>query len=348
MPGKKPTIKQIAAYTGVSIGTVHRAIYGKEGVGEETRKRILEAVEQMNYTVDETASSMKRKSLRIAVVLPKPVGEERFFLRGIWSGIKKAADSLERYRVEFVFIESEYNLEMIAMELQKLYDTMLDDINGLITLSDDKASNEWISRFYRQGVTVVLLASYGNVVDVFCSIKVNHKKAGELAGEFLFKTQRRQNGKVLLLSGNQDAYTNLKYGDAFAHYLKENMPMHELIQVDGLGKKQIEKRCRDLLKNEDIEAVFCCNARNTFVLCELLDTSDRKDIILIGTDVFKEIEQYLENDILTAVISQSNFEQGEKAVSVIYEYLTLGSREKSIVEMPFSLVMKSNYKYFSC
>ena len=49
MAGKKVTLKEIAQKTGVSLGTVHRAIYNKSGISEATRKRILEEVERSNY-----------------------------------------------------------------------------------------------------------------------------------------------------------------------------------------------------------------------------------------------------------------------------------------------------------
>jgi len=346
MAGKKTTIKEIAEKTGVSIGTVHRAIYGKEGVGEETRKRILAEVEKMNYKVDEVASSLKRKELRIAVVLPKACGEERFFFRGIWEGIKKASDNLEKYKVQFTYIESEYNLNEISLELKRLFDTELDEINGLITLSDDKESNEWISRFYHQGVTVVLLASYGKTENVFSSIKVNHQKAGELAAEFIQKMLGGRKGEIMLLTGNRGAYTNQNYGNAFIDYLNKCEISNPLIKVDGFGRKEIEQQCRDLLESENIVAIFCCNARNTYVLCEILDEYPKRDIIFLGTDVFSELKPYLDKGILTAVISQMNFEQGERAVNVLYQYLTTGSRDKKTEEMPVSIVMKSNYEYY--
>ena len=36
------TIKEIAAEAGVSTGTVHRALYGKKGLSEQTRQQILD------------------------------------------------------------------------------------------------------------------------------------------------------------------------------------------------------------------------------------------------------------------------------------------------------------------
>ena len=94
MAGKKVTLKEIAQKTGVSLGTVHRAIYNKSGISEATRKRILEEVERSNYQVDEAASVLKRGAKKVMVVLPKPQNEDRFYFRGIWRGIREAAKGM--------------------------------------------------------------------------------------------------------------------------------------------------------------------------------------------------------------------------------------------------------------
>ena len=80
MAQKKVTLKESAQRTHVSLGTVHRAIYGKSGISEETRKRVLEEVERSNYQVDEAASVLKRGAKNVVVVLPKAQDEDRFYL----------------------------------------------------------------------------------------------------------------------------------------------------------------------------------------------------------------------------------------------------------------------------
>ncbi|MBT9778035.1 substrate-binding domain-containing protein [Clostridium sp. MCC353] len=346
MKNGKPTIKEIAEKTGVSIGTVHRAIYGKEGVGEETRKRILAEVEKMNFQIDAAASSLKRKTINIAVVLPQPKGEDQYYFRGIWEGIKEAAEEVQKYKINFIYIESEYRMDKLSMELQKLYDTMLDDINGLITLSDTNDSNEWIARFYKQGVTIVLISSYGRIENYFCSIKVDHVKAGRLAAEFLSAALPADQGKILLLSGNADLFSNRNYANGFLEDIKRRGIENEMIVLDGFGKEDVEERCRILLDTEDISAIFCCNARNTYILCQLLEQRQKKRPLFIGTDVFFELKPYFENGILTASIYQSNKEQGRMAVEVLYRYLTTGSRSRSQEFVPIGLVMKSNCEYY--
>ena len=346
MKSGKPTIKEIAARTGVSIGTVHRAIYGKEGVGEETRKRILEEVERMNYHVDEAASSLKRKALTIAVVLPRTQGEDRFYFRGIWEGVKQAAADLGKYKVEFRYFESEYSLDKMANELQRIYDTILDDIDGLITISDSEDSNEWIARFYKQGVTVVLVSSYGRVENYFCSIKVEHEKAGRLAAEYMRDTCSTRPGKLLVLTGNRDIFSNRRYADAFLTQMKEYDAGRGIICVDGFGYDEINGRCREILAGEQIAGIFACNARNTYTMCGILQDMGQEQVFFIGTDVFYELKPYFDRGVINASIYQYNREQGKRAVEILYQYLISGSRERGREYLPIGLVLRNNSEYF--
>jgi LacI family transcriptional regulator len=56
---KKITIKEVALKAGVSIGTVSKVLNDKGYVGKETRKRVLEAIELLNFRVNANARSLK-------------------------------------------------------------------------------------------------------------------------------------------------------------------------------------------------------------------------------------------------------------------------------------------------
>ncbi|MHC1770278.1 MAG: LacI family DNA-binding transcriptional regulator [Flexilinea sp.] len=58
------TIKEIAVLTGVSPATVSLVLNDKEGVSEETRKRILKVVEEKKYSLPQTHKKNLRGSIR--------------------------------------------------------------------------------------------------------------------------------------------------------------------------------------------------------------------------------------------------------------------------------------------
>ena len=52
-------LKDVAKIAGVSVSTVSRALNGKNCVNEETKKRIMDAVEQTNYRPNIISKSLK-------------------------------------------------------------------------------------------------------------------------------------------------------------------------------------------------------------------------------------------------------------------------------------------------
>lgn len=68
----KVTIKEIAKEAGVSIGTVSRVVNQKdEGVGQETRKRVLDVIARLNYQPNTLARALiTNQSKIIGLILP--------------------------------------------------------------------------------------------------------------------------------------------------------------------------------------------------------------------------------------------------------------------------------------
>ncbi len=60
----RPTLADIAAELNLSTMTVSRALNGKPGVGEQTRKRVLEAAERLGYQANWLAASLKASRTR--------------------------------------------------------------------------------------------------------------------------------------------------------------------------------------------------------------------------------------------------------------------------------------------
>jgi LacI family transcriptional regulator len=65
------TIKDVAKELGVSYSSISRALNGKEGVSEKTRKQIMETAERMGYQPNDLARGLVNKISRtIGVIIP--------------------------------------------------------------------------------------------------------------------------------------------------------------------------------------------------------------------------------------------------------------------------------------
>ena len=65
----RATIADVATTAGVSVGTVSRVLNDSPNVREHTRRRVSEAMKQLNYRPSRTAASLSRGSTRTVVIL---------------------------------------------------------------------------------------------------------------------------------------------------------------------------------------------------------------------------------------------------------------------------------------
>ena len=68
---KTPTIKDVAKRSGVGIGTVSRVLNGNPQISEETRKKVLKAIEELHYSPNVIGKKLSQnRSYLIAVLVP--------------------------------------------------------------------------------------------------------------------------------------------------------------------------------------------------------------------------------------------------------------------------------------
>ncbi|HHF08584.1 MAG TPA: LacI family transcriptional regulator, partial [Kosmotoga arenicorallina] len=65
---KKVTITDIAKLTGYSIKTVSRVINNAPNVREETRRKILQVIEEHNYSVNLLAKALRNSETRTVIL----------------------------------------------------------------------------------------------------------------------------------------------------------------------------------------------------------------------------------------------------------------------------------------
>ena len=253
---------------------------------------------------------------------------------------------MERQKIHYEYIESPYPLSRIWKELERVYDERLEEIDGLITAADGEEASVWISRFAKRRIPIVLLSSHyiGDSPMVSC-IKGDHERCGSLAAEFMRYGVKTKGGKILLLGGDERVYSNSVYARRFE---KDMLSWgYDLLRVDGFGWEEIETPCRRHLETSKIQGIFVANARNTYAVCRIVAEMGRgEDIFIVGSDVFEELRPYYESGLLNATICQYQWEQGNRAVRQMYEYLIRGNVLQKDDLLPPVLLMKNNYDYF--
>ena len=100
------TIKDVAKYAGVGIGTVSRVVNNEKAVGEQTRQKVLEAMKALNYSPNNMASQLRRKETRIIALLV-PVINHPFFAKLAYY----IEDEADRFGYSVILVSSQQRVD---------------------------------------------------------------------------------------------------------------------------------------------------------------------------------------------------------------------------------------------
>ncbi|CAM3929024.1 LacI family DNA-binding transcriptional regulator [Alkalicoccus chagannorensis] len=179
---KRPTIRDVAEKAGVSKAAVSYVLNDVKKVSEETRRRVLEAMEELSYEPDFTAISLtKRRSQLIGIIMP-----------------------LIDESISAVMQENSYYSEMISAVEKEARDNGFDIV--LAGLSEPSAYKAWVQKRRLDGllflglfpepiykamedmdVPAVLIDTYESHTRDYPSINMDDRRGGALAAAHLLE-----------------------------------------------------------------------------------------------------------------------------------------------------------------
>jgi LacI family gluconate utilization system Gnt-I transcriptional repressor len=178
-PKRPVTMAEVAARAGVSAMTVSRALRSDGEVSEETRRRILTAVEELGYVLDLSAGALSSKRTGFVAVLIPSINNSNFSdtARGI-------TEAIENQGLQILLGYTEYDMEKEEQLVQAMltrrpdgiiitdgrhtpkarrmlqsagipvvetWDLPADPIDHVVGFSNVEASRALVHRLYHQG-----------------------------------------------------------------------------------------------------------------------------------------------------------------------------------------------------
>lgn len=340
---RRATLRDIAKAAGVSAVTVHKVIYGKRGVADETRKKVLAIAKSMDYSVNEAASSLKRRALHIVVVLQgiDDPENQNFFFRKMWKGIDRAEGDLRDYGVRITRMECRNDWESQEEILCSL--GRRKDVDGVILHCwDETKLNPAIDCLFEKGVPTVTVNS-----DAIGSRRVGYvgapnERIGMLAAELMgrFITP----GGRVILAGGSKMVENLKANrGGFCSFLKSASPRTTVAEVYSQSDKECfkEEFAGALGDGGGVEGVYAITSRDTFNACSVIREAGLSGKIrVIGSDAFTELRAFFDDETLHATVWKDELAQAERAVKLLYQHLS--QRPTTVEPIRIGVVMRNN------
>lgn len=340
------TLKDVARRAGVSIVTVHKCIYGKPGVGEDTRKRVLDLVEQMHYTVGPATGLARVRRLNMAVLCPDMPGGQNSFFLAMQQGVERAARELSALGVQVRLYKSPMDWKAQAAILEELAGR--EDFHGVaVYCADESGLNPSFDALNRRGVPIVTFNSDAPRSCRLACVTAPALRMGELAAELLCKMERGHR-RLLIVGGDKrlDILRNNTTG--FYSYIQRHHPEISLLEINNAGHRDLAGELTKMLTSlDDITGVYCSMTRNGLPVCQALQKLGLgQKLRLVCTDVFPDLLPYLRDGTVDATIWQNPQAQSQNAVLLLHHYLTTGKLRQECFQIPINPVMDSNFEYF--
>jgi LacI family transcriptional regulator len=338
-------IHQIAELANVSIGTVDRALHGRDGIRESTRLRILHIARQIGYTPNLAARALSasKTGARIGVCIPREI---RFFYDQLWGGVFNEGRRLAQLGVQFEYRPVRALGEDDTKALRELLKA---GVNGIIvTAGNPKGLSPLIDEAEEKGVRVVCVstdAPESRRSTIVCVEPwLNGHLAGELMGKFV-----PPNSKVAVVAGMLTALDHRKKTDGFSDAFPRHCPGGEIVGIIEGHEDEDEsfQKTFDLLGREPLLAGIYVNTVNCLPVCRALGARHLAGKVkLITTDLFAEMAPYFQKGTISASIYQQPYRQGQIAVRLMADHLTGKTSFPSTVHLSPGVVMSSNLQLF--
>jgi len=268
------TLRDIAAATGLSIGTVSRALKNQSGMTEETRSKVREAAQRLGYNFGQLKSGPIRNIAFLLHSQHNTVASGAFFTPVLHSA--EEACRREGIALSFIpFAPGEPVLEMIRLHQP---DAIL--CAGFF-------EPEVLAALKQIGKPIVLVDMQRRG---FTSVNPDNMRGGYLATQHLLQMGRK---RVAMLSGSLAHYSIQQRNRGFRQALfdarvQADPDLEIVVPTMGDGDQGVAEAMASLLSlPKPADAVFCYNdstALAAMKFCASAGVKIPRDLAIVGFD----------------------------------------------------------------
>lgn len=339
-------MKDIAIKAGVSTATVSNVLNNSGRVGTKTREKVLKVIEDLNYTPNKIARSLKLQKTNTVGVIAEDVTV--FNTPSIIDGINKVAEMnglgtlLVNLRIYQKAGTDFSNKEQMREILGKAFDQLvMNQVDGIIYIAT-----------YKREITDIIRPLKLPVVYTYCetsnqedyAVNYNDEEAAYIATQHLIELGHTDIG---LISGMSDSIHSHERFKGYCRALKENaIPLHSPYVKNGdwevesgyqLTKElfSLEKRPTAIVSLNDLMAFGAMRAIKDLGLIV------PDDISVIGFDN-REFSAYTTPKLSTIEIPLVDL--GKKSLTVLQKLITGDHPKENRINLSCKLIERESVR----
>jgi len=324
----KLSMKDIAAKIGVSTATISRVINNKGGYSKETEKKVLEAIEKLEYVPDAYAKSLRTNSSHaIGVVVPDITNE--FFAE-----IARVIDTFFLKHKYSVFIcDTNESKEKEDIHIRHLIEKKVD---GVIYISGQTDAESFI----KKNIPVVYIDRRPRHADIL--IQSDNENGGYLATKELIEKGCK---KILLLRDSRTVSTIINRRKGYLKALKENNLIYDSKYEIGVFPcyEEALNKITDLVKSGfDFDGVFATNDNMALGVVHGLNIQGLRvpeDVKVVGFDNVS-LSKFCNPPLTT--ITQNTEKLGIAASEILMELINNGKIVDKNIIIPVTIEKRNS------
>ncbi|WP_031426217.1 LacI family DNA-binding transcriptional regulator [Flavimarina sp. Hel_I_48] len=341
------TTKEIAKLANVSLGTVDRVIHNRGKVAPNTKKRVLEILERVNYRPNIYARGLVlNKSFTIAALVPAFEPGEYWEIPQ--QGIRKGTEDLQQFGMQVKIFEFDQNSP----------ESFIDQASKVLELRPDGVILAPVINFEAVKFTLKLkdLKIPFTLIDsniansgALSFIGQDAYQSGKLAAKLL-KLEIMGSGAISIISlkNNENHNKTLqKRIEGFKDYFLGSDVLNK-ISLREFDIHQRNKDWKEILveacKLQGTDGIFVPSSKVHYVAEVLKDL--KLDIRLVGYDLIEKNRMYLKKGIINSLICQQPEKQGYIALDDFYKALVLKQMIQKERYLPLDIVAQENLDYY--
>lgn len=304
---RRPTIIDVARLANVSKATVARVVNGQHDlVREETRQRVLDAVDQLGYVRNAVAGSLRSdRTMTVALCIPD-------ITNPFWPEIARGVqDTIEDGGYAVVTVNSDWN---IYRERQYLGLVRRQRFDGVIINPTAVSNDELVAL----DVPVVVLGSGENYPD--CDAVGSDTESGaQMALDYLYKLGHRRIGLIAGLSARRQIFTRQHVFIEF--HARKHLALDKTLIIESEFSDQAgyDAMHQLLSRNDPPTAAFAANdilAIGALKATQALGWRVPDDVSIVGMD---DIYPAATTSPALTTVAKPKYEIGVQAAQFLME-----------------------------
>lgn len=245
----KVSLANISKILGMSKSTVSKALNNYADVSPETRKKVLDLAEELNYKPNVFAQNLRsQESKIIGLIIPEIV---HYFFSTIISGVVETA---ENFGYSVIVVQSNDDYKDEVKQLKLLLDKNVDGI--LLSLADNTIHFSHIKDIIKEGIPFVLYDKISKLID--CNkVVIDDVMAAQMATQHLIDIGCK---KIAIIRNHLKSQTTIDRHKGYKKALLENGMLYDKrIDFEGYdvsfntGKIAADIICEN---HKEIDGVF--------------------------------------------------------------------------------------------